>query len=416
MAKLPEIEIMRKALLTQGGKSEAQISQEIDKLTKEKPFYRIRRDLMYKYLCDKHGVNLNIKYGGTSMQKGEYKKVSELTSDKASVNLRGYVLNIQEPWATKTGTLMSIITFADESGTTVLKVFQKEEGGPIDILNDMFPNFPAPAYLLGVQTDTWEGKMSVGYAPFSEAEVIGKGDYELPELSEVLENVANAESELSEGEFYVFHGYLSDTSTGFTRIGCPVCHKTLDAEVGARIKCGECGKTVNADEYPSLNIILSDAKGDSGINFSEKFTSINPDYIGKLRAVDLQPEIIVGCKYTEKYGLAGNWLVTVGNFQLADGSGKTAVDNRGNLDMLDWVNDVPAVRDKITDEVKIAELVDLYKLRLGHFGSLTVDESAEYLKKVAKLDKEVQMRPIIGKLFEEEAVRITYDGKIELVK
>jgi len=409
--KLPEIEEMRNALLKQAGLTSAQIDAETDKLAKRKPLYRKRRKLMYKHLCDKYKVDLKINYGISGMSHGEYIFVKELTSEKKSVNLRGYILNISEAFPTKTGTLMCIVTFADESGTTSMAVFQKQDGGIIDMLNETFQTFPAPVYLESIQTSEYEGKKSVNIPPFAKWELINENDYDLPPIEKIYENLPNAETELIENQFYVFHGLITDIAEGVSYIGCNKCFKKMDVEKGVRSTCENCNDIVTAVEYTGVNIMLSDEKGELGIQFSS-FSNVNMDYLLKLQANDLHPEVLVGAKSTAKYGLSGIWVTPVNDIQFGEDSTELS---RGSLDTLDFTNDIPKLRQPITDDVKLAELVELYASRLGVFGAFTVDDAAEYLKKITKSDRQYMMRPIIQKLYDDGLIRIIYD-KIELIK
>lgn len=413
MAKLPEVHEMREALV-KGGISELDLDKEIDKMESAKPIYRKSRKLMYKRLCDKHKIDLNIQYAPMGQAEGEYTKVSELTSDKKLVNIRGYILNIPEAWETKSESLMTVITFADETGAVGITVFQKGSGASkdlIDRLADKFQNVPAPAYITNVSTGEYQQKMSVNIPPFAKFQKIGLSDFDLPTLEKVYESFANSETEFEEGVTYVFFGLLADFQEGTKYIGCPVCKKKLEVEEGERTNCENCSKGVKAKEYIGVSIMIGDEHGEIGIGFPE-FTNVTLPMLRGFTKSDPQPEVIVGTTYSKEYELTGSWITPLGDIEIEKGTGRQII--KQSIDVLDFSKDegrLPLKTDEEDPEglAHLEELIQSYETKIKFFGSLTPDELAEFLQKNLAYEKEYKIKPVIDELLKRNKISIVGD-------
>jgi len=410
MTKLPETSEMIEALI-KSGIPEHKLTKEVNELEKRKPIYRKRRQLMYKYLCDKHGIDLNIRYGTQGQEIGEYTLIKDLP-DEGMVNMRGYIVNIPEPWenSSKTGT-RTMFSFIDETGYVAIGVNQIEDD-MIDRLLAEIDSFPKAVMLQGVTVGEFQGRQSLGIPNWDNCgwQIIGVGDYDLPPLEKIYESLPKTTDDFEIGKHYVLYGIIIDKKKGSGYIGCPECKKGLKVEEGVQTAC-QCGHHVVAKKYPSTHIMLADEHGELEISFPI-FSNVDYEYLKKLCFADLQPEVIVGIVKTEKYGISGKWILPVGEVTIDEGTGKAVVI--GNIDQLDFSKDPERRKfvrydDGSVDTAEIEPYIMEYVTVYSHFNDLTPDGLAELIKSQYNTEYEIEMKPYIEELLEREIVKISQD-------
>lgn len=416
MAKLPSIEKMQD-LLRDAGVDLIKLEQEKDKLMETVPYYKMNRKLLWKRLCDEHNVKLDIKYTPEMQADGEFNLLKSLTTEKGYTNLRGYILHISKPRETKkqNGT-MTYFSFVDETGSTSISMYQAYEGEQKseELIQDL-GELPAPVYLIGVGKEERNGAPNLNFPNFLRWEKIGVGTYDLPSLNYIYQNAfTNSKTEFEEDQFCLVRGLIIDHGDGPGWVGCPDCMKKLPVDEGDETPCGSCNVVVTAVSYNTTNIILGDEFGELTINFS-LFSDITKDDIIKLTQTSLQPEVILGCKYNQKYGLSGKWMLTISNLQIDETTGNVVKKNE--LDQLDFSKEedrknIPTngydafVEDKVFDYVK----------RIRYYGPQTPDSLARIIKDDYEFKHEFKVKPIIEELLKRKLVAINKDTIIQNTK
>ena len=420
MVGLPEIDEMIKLIIA-SGTSDVDLANKIKKLEKSKPYYKFNRRLAYKAVCDELHIDLNIRYGSVSQEKGEHTSISDLTSEPSSVNLRGYILNIPKSYRNRKDTGDRInVPFADETGIVSIGINQINDD-MIDRFNMEFSDFPTGAYLLGVTTGEWQGRLSVGIPTWGNWEKIGVGDYNLPEFNKIYNSFHDSKTELEEKNIYYFHGILIDITEGNGYVGCPNCRAGLQVEKGTSVACTiksqddgtekGCGKQVTAFQYDSTSIMIGDEYGEVSIDFSG-FSNVGIDYLNMICEADPHPEVIVQSTYSEQYGLSGRWIIPIGNVTINGGTGKRITT--GTIDQLDFSKDegrekIPRKSDGTPDDIELEYYIQTYKRFYIHLTDLTPDDLATNFKDSFGKKNEIETRPIVEELLKQELIKIKGD-------
>lgn len=422
MPNLPDIVDMIDALIM-SGITELELAQEADRLQKQKPIYQKNKKMMYKHLCDKYNIALNINFGTHGQDINEYTLVADLSMEQSQVNLRGYILYIPESWDNKKGTgTRTLIIFADETGIVPIGVNQIGDD-LIDRLSSEVQKFPAAAFIAGVTTGSFNDRLSVGLPNWENCgwQLIGKTDYDLPPIEKIYEKLPNSETELENDQTYTFNGLIIHKEPGKAYTGCPECSAGLKVEVGTQTPCQVitaddgttkgCGNIVEAVEYAGVSLMIGDAFGEISISFPH-FSNITIDYINELCEGDPQPDVLISASQDEKYGLTGKWLVPLGNVTIDEGTGKQVVI--ASIDQLDFSKD--GVRDKfvinengVIDTSLLEPYITQYISPISHLNAITVNDFADYLKKQIKSEKEIEMKPIVNELLNRKMIKITDD-------
>ncbi len=417
---LPEIDVMIEKI-RESGTSDVDLAKMVKKLEKEKPYYKFNKRLTYKAICDDLHIDLNIRYGSIAQDKGEHTKVGDLTTESGQINLRGYILNIPEPYRNKKDTgVRTNIAFADETGIVSIGINQKDEDDQIDRFRMEFPNFPIGAYLLGVTAQEYQGRLSVGVPPWGNWEKIGIGDYELPELNKIYDSFHDSKTEFEENNIYYFHGLLIDKKEGNGYIGCPHCRAGLKVEEGTESPCtiieneetGKrkgCGQLVNAIKYPSVSAMIGDKYGEVSIDFGS-LSGVDIDYLNTISEADQHPEVIAQAIQTKDYGLSGRWIIPIGNVIIDKGTGKQITV--GTIDQLDFSKDesrvkIPRDENGDLDFEDIEVYISTYKRFYVKFNEITPDDLAMNLKDSFGMKHEVEVQPIVQELLNRGLIKIS---------
>jgi len=411
MTKLPTDFEMKEALI-KSGVLEFKIWQEIAELEQRKPIYRKNRQLAFKYLCDKHNVDLDINYGRSGIANTELTLVNQIDPNDQIINMRGYILYITDPRKTSTGSGIRVsFSFIDETGSISIGVNQIEDD-LVDRLIAEIDSFPKPVLLKGVTISTFKDRLTYGIPNWENCgwEIIGETDYGLPPFKSIIETLPKTNYAYIDNNFYILHGYIADKKLGNGYIGCPYCRKGLKVHEGIQVNCA-CGRKVIAKKYPATHVLLIDEVGELEVTFPA-FSNVSLLYVRELCEADIQPEVLIGARKTEKYGMSGSWIVPLGEVKIDKGTGKTVTV--GTLDQLDFSKDKDRNKftrfdDESVDTAEIEPYVLDYIDTYCHLNEVTPDYLAGFIKVQCHTDYEVEMKPIIEELLSRELIKITAD-------